>query len=236
VTLSEESLLELSALPALVLEQDDLVSTLEEVARVTVRALPAASGASLTTFEQGRPATTAASDPWARGLDELQYVESEGPCLDCWRTGVVFRVRDLAEDARWPSYGPRAAAKGARSSLSLPLSAEGDRVGALNVYAEEVDAFSSDAVSVAQVIAAHAGLASRVAAAYFGHRDLAAQLREAMRSRAVIEQAKGVLIATLGVDAAGALDVLRTVSQQRNTKLRELAEHVVEHRGLDDRG
>lgn len=173
----------------------------------------------------------ASSDPWARSLDELQYAEHEGPCLDCWRSGTVFRVRDLVEDTRWPSYSPRAAALGARSSVSIPMAAEGKVVGALNVYARTPDAFSAAAVSVAEVVGAHAGLASQVAAAFFGHRDLALQLREALESRPVIDRACGIVMARHGVTAEAALELLKAGSSRRNVKLRDLAQELVDSVG-----
>lgn len=226
--LPDESLHELAALAGVVLGQTDLNATLEEVTRIAVRAVPPAVGASITTSLSGRPATVAASDSWAQDLDEMQYAEHEGPCLDCWRTGTVFRVRDLADDTRWPFYGPRATALGARSSVSVPMSSEGKIVGALNLYSREVDAFSTEAVSLGELIAAHAGMAVQVATAFFGHRELADQLREAMESRAVIEQAKGILMSAHKVTAEEAFELLRKRSQDRNVKLRLLATEVVE--------
>jgi AmiR/NasT family two-component response regulator len=112
--------------------------------------------------------------------------------------------------------------------VSLPLTVEGKILGALNVYAREPDVFTSEAVSVAEIIAAHASLAIHVSTALFQHRSLSEGLREAMTSRAVIEQAKGILMAQRKVDADAAFVLLREASQHRNVKLRLLAEEVVE--------
>lgn len=224
----ESSLRELTELAGVVLAQHDIASTLDEVCRIAVRAVPGTEAASITTFADGRPVAAAASDEWARGLDETQYEEHEGPCLDCTKTGLVFRVRDLAEDVRWPSYAPRAVERGARSVLSLPMASEGKVTGALNLYSRGPDAFSSEAVSMGEVVAAHAGLASQVAAAFFHHRDLAGQLREAMESRAQIEQAKGVLMGARRISADDAFSLLVELSQRSQRKLRDVARAVVE--------
>jgi GAF domain-containing protein len=184
----------------------------------------------VTTFNKGRPSALADGE-WAKTLDELQFEEHEGPCYDAYRTGTIFRIRDLASDTRWPSYGPRAVEAGARSMVSLPMSAEGKVVGALNLYSKNVDEFTADAVSVAEVISAHAGLASQVAAAMFGHRELAEQLGEAMRSRAVIEQAKGILMAGRRCDAETAFKLLVELSQHSNRKLRDVAQALVDEAG-----
>jgi len=227
VSVPEEALAELTALAGVVLAQRDLESTLREVCRIATRAVPAAEGASVTTFPEGRPGALS-SDEWAQTLDELQYAEHEGPCLDAYRTGNAFRVRDLATEQRWPSYVVRAVEQGARSMMSLPMAAEGNNIGALNLYSRAPDAFDADAVSLAEIVAAHAGLACQVSAAFFGHRDLAEQLNEAMRSRAVIEQAKGIVMSTLGCDDNEAFEHLVRRSQSANRKLREIAADVVQ--------
>ena len=214
-------------LAGVVLGQDDLASTLDEVTRIAVGALPGCDGASLTSFEDGRPTATAADGDWARGLDELQYEEREGPCLDATRTGNVFRVRDLAGDTRWPFYAQRAVEAGARSMVSAPMASEGKILGALNVYSRQPDTFDAEDVSLLEIMAAQAGMATQVAASLFRHRDLGDQLRQAMQSRAVIEQAKGVLMAGRGCSPDEAFAVLVDLSQQTNRKLRVVAESVV---------
>lgn len=218
---------EIAALAGVVLSQTDLNAMLEEVCRIAARALPATDGASVTTMSQGRP-TTVAMDEWSQQLDEMQLAEHEGPCLDAYRSGTGFRIRDLASETRWQSYLPRAAALDVRSMMSSPMTAEGSVVGALNLYSRQVDAFDVEAASLAEVIAAHAGLATQVGAAFYGHRDLAEQLAEAMQSRAVIEQAKGVIVALRSMSPDDAWDELVELSQHSNRKVRDVAERIVE--------
>jgi GAF domain-containing protein len=225
---------EFAGLSVLVLSQESLEQALDELTKIAVRSLEAIDGCSVTTSQSGKPSTVAASSEWSRSLDELQYEEHEGPCNDCWRSGTIFRVRDLAEDTRWPFYAPRAVALGARSSLSLPLSSEGTIVGALNLYCRTPDGIDTRTVALAEILAAHVSMAIQVAAAYFGQKQLSDQLREAMQSRAVIEQAKGILMHQRRVTADDAFDLLRSVSQDKNVKLRELALHVVETGVLPD--
>ncbi len=182
----------------------------------------------MTTFEDGRPAVMAADDDWARSLDELQYEEREGPCMDAARTGNVFRVRDLADDTRWPFYAPRAVELGARSMVSLPMSSEGKLVGALNVYARQPSRFTSEEVALGELIAAQAGVAIQVAASFFRHRDLAVQMQTALTSRARIEQAKGVLMGARGCTEDEAFQLLVSLSQESNRKLRDVADALVQ--------
>jgi GAF domain-containing protein len=227
VPLSDEAVRELTALSGVVLMFEDIEETLNEICRIAVRAVPKAEGASLTAFSEKGPGAAAASDDWAKSLDEMQYGEHEGPCLDAARTGLVFRVRDMATEARWPSYMPRAVGLGARSMMSLPTATEGKTIGALNVYARVPDAFDAEAVSLGEIVAGHVSLASQVSATLFRHRGAAEQLREAMQSRAGIEQAKGILIGERGCSEQEAFEILVRLSQESNRKLRDVARALV---------
>jgi GAF domain-containing protein len=219
--------LDLAQLAGMMLTAPHLDAALVEVTRVSTRAVSAADGCSITMRSNGVPTAPAADDDWATELDKLQFVEQEGPCVDCLREGIVIRARDLGSDGRFPSYGPRAAELGAVSALSLPLTADGRTVGALNLYAREPGAFGPSELAFGQLLAAHASLAVQAASAYYSSRDLADQMRQALESRAVIDQAKGIVMARTGADADAAFALLVTQSQQSNRKLREVAEQLV---------
>jgi hypothetical protein len=221
--LPDDAVAELTALAGVALTHEQLSETLDEICRIAVRAVPVATGASVTSFTEGGPRAVAASDDWARSLDELQHAEHEGPCLDAARTGLVFRVRSAATETRWPSYMPRAVALGVGSMVSLAFTSEVKTIGALNLYSRDVDAFTAEAVSIAEIVAGHASLSTQVAATLHHHRALGQQLRTAMDSRATIEQAKGIIMATTGCGPEEAFDLLRQQSQQENRKLRDLA-------------
>lgn len=224
---SPDTALALAQLAGVVLSEQDLSGALTRITQVAVAVVPSCDGASLTMRDKGQPTAPAADSEWSRGLDELQYAEQEGPCLDCLREGSVMRVRDIRADSRFPSYGPRAAERGVGSVLSLPLAADGRTVGALNLYSRRLDAFDREALATGEVLAAHAALAVQTATAFFSHRDLADQLREAISSRAVIEQAKGVLVAQHRCPPDEAFELLVAASQRSNTKLRDVAARLV---------
>jgi GAF domain-containing protein len=221
-------------LSGLVLTATDLSSALETVTEVSTEVVPECDGASLTMREHGLPTASAGSDDWSRELDRVQVEEQEGPCLDCMREASVMRVRDLDSDGRFPSYGPRATALGARSTMSVPLSADGRTVGALNLYSRSSDAFDTEAVALGTLLAAHASLALQAANAYFSSRQLAAQLQDALASRAQIEQAKGMLMNQRGCTADEAFDLLVELSQRSNRKLRDVAAELVTRPGRID--
>ena len=228
MTVPYDTASELAGLSASVLSCSSLDEALAVVVAAAVAVVDDCDGCSLTMRERGRPIAGTATDEWARELDALQVVEQEGPCLDCLREASVMRAGDLASDARFPAYGPRAAKEhGARSALSLPVSIEGQAAGALNLYSRHENAFGTEAVAIATLLAAHASLALQAATAYFSHRDLARQLQEAMPARAVIEQAKGMVMGERRCSADDAFAELARRSQHSNRKLRDVAAEVV---------
>jgi hypothetical protein len=100
-------------------------------------------------------------------------------------------------------------------------------IGALNLYCPKPQAFDAEAVSIGEVVAAHAGLASHVAAAFFRHRNLADQLGQAIESRSTIEQAKGILMGSRRCDADEAFGLLVSLSSRSHRKLRDVAADIV---------
>lgn len=228
MTLSYETAHELAQLSGAVLAAEDVRTALDRVAETAHRVSEGCDGVSVTMREHGLPTASAASNAWARTLDVLQTEEQEGPCLDCMRDGSVQRTPDLMTDGRFPNYGPRAAACGAHSALSVPLTGDGRTIGALNLYSREPNAFGTEHVALAVLVAAHATLAVQAANAFFSHRDLAGQLQDAMSSRAVIEQAKGVLMGQRRCSADAAFTLLVELSQRSNRKLREVAAALVD--------
>ena len=216
-------------LSRVVLARRELQEVLGEVTALATRGIPGAESTSITLVRGEKAFTVAHHGEMALAADELQYQEGAGPCLDAGRGGVVLRVDDMRTEQRWPSYTARVRQTGVRSSLSVPLPYQDSTVGALNIYSSRPEAFArpesldaglqvAEAIAVAVVnAAAHAELA-----------DETRNMRTAMESRAVIEQAKGVLMAQRHVDAEQAFEILREASQRYNRKLREIALGIVD--------
>jgi GAF domain-containing protein len=148
--------------------------------------------------------------------------------LEAFRSQQLVRVDDLTTDGRWPEFAAAALDRGVRSSLSSPLIVAGEGIGALNVYASGPGHFGEHDEDNASLFAAQAAVALANAQAYWDQASLAENLAKAMESRAVIEQAKGVIMATTGTGADQAFDLLRQQSQAENRKLRELAAEIVD--------
>jgi hypothetical protein len=174
------------------------------------------------------------SDAIALDIDSVQYETGEGPCLDAITRGTMVYAEDLAEDLRWPLFGPRAVALGMRSPLSCRLSAN-ETLGALNLYALLPRAYGATDRTKALIFAAHAGVALGAAealedatVALNAEIKRLEDLRGALASREVIGQAEGILIERERITADQAFGVLRRASQHLNIKLREVAQHLVD--------
>jgi GAF domain-containing protein len=218
----------LRALSRIVLADRSLEEVLGEITAVARRNIPGTEATSITLIRDERGFTAAHSGEMALAADELQYAQGYGPCLDAGRGNVVLRVDDMQDEPRWPDYAAKVLAEGVRSSLSVPLPYQGTSIGALNNYATRPAAFATAdslaaALEVAEAIAV--AVLNADALAQLGHQ--AQHIRRAMDSRAVIEQAKGVLMAQRHIDADQAFEVLREASQRYNRKLRDIAHGIV---------
>lgn len=163
----------------------------------------------------------APSSTIAQRVDEIQVEAGQGPCLDALREHHVFRTGNLPAETRWPRFARRAYDEtGVRSIVGIRMWVEGDTLGALNIYSTAADAFDDYSQDVASVLAVHAAVAWTSARQQ-------EQMEEALSTRDLIGQAKGMLMLTHGIDADEAFDLLRTASQRDNTKLRDLAQRIV---------
>jgi GAF domain-containing protein len=207
----------------------DLPAILGDIAAVAARGIPGAEATSITLVRDDKGFAAAYFGEMALAADELQYEKGYGPCLDAGRGGVVLRVDDMRTETRWPDYVAQVQQTGVRSSLSVPLPYQGNFIGALNIYSTEPAAFASPesleaGLEVVDIIAV--AVANATEHAQLG--EQARNMRVAMESRAVIEQAKGVLMAQRHVDAEQAFEILRAASQRYNRKLRDIALGIVQ--------
>ncbi|MBW8767378.1 MAG: GAF and ANTAR domain-containing protein [Geodermatophilales bacterium] len=207
-----------------------LTEVLTEVTRIAAQGIPGAEATSITLIRDDKPFTAAHYGEMALAADELQYEHGAGPCIDAGRGGVLLRVDDMRTEKRWPGYVEHVLRTSpVRSSLSVPLPYQGSSIGALNNYSSVPAAFATPeslqaGLEVAEVIA----VAVANADAHWQLGEQARNMGLAMQSRAVIEQAKGVLMAQRHVDADQAFEILREASQRYNRKLRDIAAGIVE--------
>lgn len=168
--------------------------------------------------------TPVGSDETLNRIDGLQFVLKEGPCFDALHMHEIVHSRDLANDKRWPRWGPLIAKEaGVASIVSYRLYTTEDTLGALNLYSKKLDAFDADDINNGQALAAHVG----VALATSQHAE---HLEMAISNRTVIGRAEGILMERFDIRPDQAFAVLRRVSQHRNVKLNCVAEDLVRTR------
>lgn len=224
----EELWQSVAELSGLLLSEEDQETTLRRVADLAVRSIPGCDAVGVTLLNDGVASTHAATSGLVYDVDRYQYEIGDGPCLQAVRDRLPHRVDDMAASECWERFCRYAAERGLHSSLSLPLTVRGEPLGALNLYSHQAHSFGPPERETALMFAAQAAVALTNAQTYAAGVRLAGQLREALGSRAVIDQAIGAVMAQAHCDADEAFERLRVSSQTTHRKLRLVAESVVE--------
>jgi GAF domain-containing protein len=206
---------------------------LGEVAEFAAHAIPGVDGAGVALIDAGESRatlqTTAATAEFVHEIDAIQYDKlHEGPCITCMESRRATVSGSLGSDSRWPHFGGRVARMGVHSALSLPLLVGEHVIGAINAYANSHDAFGEHAVRLGSQFAGPAAVSIYNAELLAGARERAEQLQQALESRAVIDQVVGIIRSRSGASAEWAFARLVRMSQTENTKLRVIAERLVE--------
>lgn len=223
----EELLGSLQDLGGILVAEATLDGVLQRLAEVAVEAIEPCDAAGVTLVADGEPQTAAATDPEVAEVDASQYRSGSGPCLDSIEQDKPMYVRDVAREERWPDFARRAAEHDLCSVLAFPVKTKGDVRGALNMYARKTDAFERSDLDLAAIIAAQGAVVLANVEAYEHSLRVQEELRAAIRSRAVIDQAKGILMEREGVTADEAFEMLRTASNRLNVKVRDIARRIV---------
>ncbi|MFJ9782391.1 ANTAR domain-containing protein [Amycolatopsis sp. NPDC101161] len=216
----------------------DLTSALESepseteilgaVCAEAVRAVPGADMASITAIRDGEPETAASTDERAVEIDRVQYAAGEGPCLRAAATGEIVRLPLVTAGAVWPEFTSYARGRGVGSYLAAPLRVDDSLGGALNLFGYGDHGFAETDSRLLALYTTIVSFGLRSTRRYLNARRRVAELETAMSSRAVIEQAKGILMAVHRVSADDAMKRLIAESQHTNVKLREVATRFVE--------
>ncbi|MCL8251963.1 GAF and ANTAR domain-containing protein [Aeromicrobium fastidiosum] len=214
---------------ALELEQDrDPRSILERVSHYARLVLDADDAGVMRIVTRQKVETPAATTERVDQAHQLQSQFDEGPCLDAITGRATYVANDVANDPRWPRWGPAVVDIGILSAIGVRLATRERGYGSLNVYADRVHAFTPADVELAEVLAAHATTA-------FAAAERAAGLETALESRTTIAQAQGILMQKFDIDADAAFDFLRRISQHENRRLHAVAEAIVVQRNANAR-
>ncbi|KAA9149221.1 GAF and ANTAR domain-containing protein [Amycolatopsis acidicola] len=196
--------------------EPDVDSTLENIVRAVVAAVPGTEHAGVTLLESGRLRSVAPTGAVVAKLDRLQEELSQGPCVDAVFDRPVYRTGDIGADERWPEFAGAAAGLGIASMLGIRLFTKSANLGALNLYSTEFDAFDDEAEHISTLFAAHAAVALTGS-------QRQEQLRNALQTRDTISMAKGILMERHRITDEQAFSLLVSASQRSNRKLHDIA-------------
>jgi GAF domain-containing protein len=227
---SNEVQADLAGLQDALLKTDSVEQFLHELAVLAARTVGDGERMScgMALRPRGRPVSaTACSDPQASEADRVQYQSGDGPALHALRHARPVHIRDTATASTWPRFCGQAASLGIRSCYAVPLVNDREPVGALVLYARRPGAFGPQETARADKFARHAAGALTLSLRMASCADQNDQLRSSIVSRAVIDQALGVIMATERCSQDKAFALLRSVSQNTNVKIRDLAATIV---------
>jgi transcriptional regulator with GAF, ATPase, and Fis domain len=209
-------------------EDFDLIEFLQSVTSHTSALFDARAAGLMLGDQRGRLQLMAASDERAEMVELFQVQADEGPCQDCYRAGIPIINADLrAASDKWPQFAPRAVAAGYRSVHAFPMRLRSQVIGALNMFGDDVGDMSAVEARFVQALADVATIGLLQERAIRQSEALTGQLRTALNTRIVIEQAKGVLAQIHGSTTDQAFERLRNYSRNSNAHLSQVAHAVV---------
>ena len=205
----------------------DLEATLSDLTE-GVTAVLGLSGSGVTMAEDGRLRFVTAVSQASGDLERNQEEKQAGPCRDAYDTGEVVRVTDVREEsARWPEFSATAARLSVAGVAGIPMRLADQIIGALNLYSPEPRAWTDEDIAVAGVLADVATSYVVNASKLRQQEQLSEQLQEALESRVVIEQAKGITAQQHAVSIDQAYQRMRRHARNNNASLRVVAEAIV---------
>jgi GAF domain-containing protein len=217
----------LTQLATLLLSVEDVEDALRHLARMAVVVVPDGPTCGITVRRRGRYTTIVHAGSIPASVHELQYTVGQGPCLEALSSGTPVVAQDLAAEHRWGDFPRQALATGAHGACAFPLEADGQVVGALNLYTHQPGLFPEPVQQIAAQFVEPASILLAGVLRRLSQAETILQLRVALATRGVIDQAIGIIIARRHCSPERAFQILRKVSNDRNIKLRAVAADVV---------
>ena len=206
-------------------DEFDLVDFLRTLAEVSVELLDVDAAGLMLADDDGVLHVMASSDDQAELLELFELQKNDGPCPECFRTGVpVVNV----DPARWPEFASAAAAGGYTSTHALPLRLRGHVIGALNLFRSSTEPLTDDDIALGQALSDIATIGLLHERQIRGQQVLAEQLQHALNSRILIEQAKGMLAERAGLNPAEAFGAMRSYARGTGQGLSAVAQGVLD--------
>jgi GAF domain-containing protein len=209
----------------------DVINFLHTLTEHCVDLLEVTAAGVLLATPQGQLVDAAASDERTRGLEMNSIEWDEGPCRDCFRTGVP--VPDVPLDsemarARWPHFAPRAVQLGFTSVVAAPLRLHDQVIGALNLFRDQPGPLNASQLRLGQALADTATIGILQQRAVSEQMTVTAQLQATLDSWIVIEQAKGCLAQLRDTGVEEAFTLMRAHARNRSVRLTDVARQVID--------
>ena len=177
---------------------------------------------------QGQLRALASSSERMHLIELIEIQRQDGPCLDCWRNGEAVREDRLADAvARWPHFAPAALDAGFASAYAVPMRLRDERLGALNLFANQTRGLMESDETLAQALADVATIGILHERFIRQREEVSEQLKTAFTTRIVLEQAKGVAAQVMNIDVDEAFALLRGYARNHNLLLSEVARQVI---------
>jgi transcriptional regulator with GAF, ATPase, and Fis domain len=206
----------------------DVIDFLHTLADRSVELLGADAAGLMVADQRGSLRLIASSVESARLLEVFELQNSEGPCLDCFRTGErLINLDDTVMQARWPNFWAQTKQLGFHSAHALPMRLRDEVIGAINLFSRTGDPLSDQDVAVGQAMADVATIGMLQERSVRQKDVLAEQLQTALTSRVLIEQAKGVLAERAQISIEDAFTTMRAQARRRGVTLTKLATDVI---------
>jgi GAF domain-containing protein len=206
----------------------DIVELLTLLSTRCVEVLDIAAAGIMLATPGGQLQAMTSSSEAMRVVELFELQSSEGPCFDCFHTRLPVVNQDLtAADSRWPRFAPVAVRAGFRAADAIPMRLRGSVIGALNLFRSETGSMNDDDVAVAQALADVATIAILQNRAAVEAQEVNTQLTNALSSRIVIEQAKGMIAERQQLSIDQAFDRLRRYARGHNLRLADAARDTV---------
>lgn len=209
----------------------DVVDLLHWLVEICTEILNTQEGGILLIDAAGELQLVASTSEEANLVEIFQLAAGEGPCLDCFHNGKAITVGDIeAERERWPQFSAEALKQGFRSIHATPLHLRGHTIGTMNLFSHHVGALVPEDIAVAQALADVATIGILQERSIRSAKVLTDQLQYALDARVLIEQAKGVVAATMNTTIDEAFTIMRTYARSRDLGLRQVADDIVSRR------
>ncbi|MCL2582851.1 MAG: GAF and ANTAR domain-containing protein [Streptosporangiales bacterium] len=204
--------------------------SLSRLAELAVRQIPGCAAAHAAIWRDGELANFAATHPDSAVLSDLQLRTGRGPLFDAVRRGAAVTCADTLTEDRWPEWAAAALSRGIRCAVDL-VGQAGPVMLVLAMFGLRPGVLDADAVPMGEMLAELGGTVLAGGRAYDDTQRTATQLQDSIAARAVTDQAKGILMQSLGCDADEALATMRKESQRHHVKVTQVAQMIIDGRG-----